>query len=729
MTSFPVVGSSYNPYRDNVQGKANEPICVAALLDRARQVLGTAVRAELGEVYDRLDANAPRIAIIGGSPDHPAHVMDLETTLRAATRIWEKGGVPFAFAIPVVCDGTAQSTRGMSYSLQSRNAVAAMVVNQMEAQSYHGAFVIQGCDKTPMAIVSALAVLDRVRQARGEPSVFATFAPAHVLKGGRLPDDLRGELKELALEAERRQHSEIAFDVRDALAYILQCSSNTAFQGVFTRAVEAGLLTPAAHKHFEKRLAVNTCDARGGICAFHGTGNSSRDVVAALGLVHPAVELLTDPPTQAQVGASVEGLFRFLDDPAFSVGTLVRANIENAVRVHSATGGSSNLIMHLVAAMQYAGVNFSLADYDAIRTAVPIPDIFNYSLTAGRDVFAWAQQCCTGQNRGIETVIYELARQGVPMRLEAPTVTGETWQQRLSDPRGLSADTVKDNPIVLSRPRRAVSGIDVLGGNWFDTAVVKISGLPDALLDEFDEKLALVVYFENEDDANQKLLDRHFLEGLENRRPTTDDGRQTLSIAGAGQALTLELLTRMHLHNGGTGEATSLTMMAAAGTLKLAMVISGQGPEAFGMPEMFTPMQHINSSRALRPLVTILSDGRYSGVTYGAAIGHITPEALRGGGILYLETGDLLHLRLRGRRIDLLDRAAFEATGAVQPRPGDLAAERAELGDERRHRILARRRGVAPTNLLTGCTDASRGVTPLEVAGEAVEAYMWYHPH
>ena len=53
--------------------------------------------------------------------------------------------------------------------------------------------------------------------------------------------------------AEGRGYGDIGFDVRDALDYILQCSSNTSFQGVFVRAVEAGLLTHAAHKHFEKR--------------------------------------------------------------------------------------------------------------------------------------------------------------------------------------------------------------------------------------------------------------------------------------------------------------------------------------------------------------------------------------------------------------------------------------------------------------------------------------------
>lgn len=712
MPSFPILESGYNPYKDNVQGKANEPICVAGILDRARQILGVEVRADLGEVYDRLDANAPRIAIVGGSPDHPAHVMDLETVLKAAARIWQKGGVPFSFSIPVVCDGTAQSTRGMSYSLQSRNAVAEMIVNQMEGQGYHGAFVVQGCDKTPMAIVSALALLDRVRQERGEAGVFATFAPAHVLKGGTIPSDLRGELEDFAQTAKRKGRADIAGDVRDGLAYILQCSSNTSFQGVFVRAVEAGLLTPAAHKHFEKRLAVNTCDAKGGICAFHGTGNSSRDVVSALGLVHPALELLTDPPTQPQVDAAVDALFTWYDNPAYSVRGLVKSNIENAIRIHSALGGSTNLIMHIVAAMNYAGVHFTLDDYNAIRAATPIPDIFNYSLTEGRDVFAWAQQCCTGQSRGIETVLYELSRLGVPLYLNAPTVTGSTWRQRLSNTTNLSADSVKDNPVILSTPQRAVSGIDVLRGNWFDSAVIKISGLPEKHLDEFDEKIAVVVYFENEDDAIRQLLDPNFVDSLGNRL--------NLSPTLLANLRRFNSVPHSLSEKGSEGQFAD---MVKAHTLKLAFVISGQGPEAYGMPEMATSMLHIMASKTLKPLVSVISDGRYSGVTYGAAIGHVTPEAIRGGGILHLRDGDLFHLRLRKLRLDLLDRSAFEERSELTLFKGGTTAERERLGEERLKRLLARRRRIAPTNRLVGCTDANRGVIPLPVAQEAVEEF------
>ena len=98
-----VIERGRNPYREDIQGKANEPITVAGLLDRAEQVLDlNPLGHTLGEIIDRLDANSPRIAIIGGSPDHPAHILDTGTVLRAAAGIWERGGVPFHFSIPVL---------------------------------------------------------------------------------------------------------------------------------------------------------------------------------------------------------------------------------------------------------------------------------------------------------------------------------------------------------------------------------------------------------------------------------------------------------------------------------------------------------------------------------------------------------------------------------------------------------------------------------------------------
>lgn len=706
-----------NPYQREVQGKANEPITVAALLDRSRAMLGVRdLEYSLETIFDRLEHNAPRVAIIGGSPDHPAHIMDVETTARAAIRIWQNGGVPFAFSTPVLCDGTAQSNTGMCYSLESRNAMTTMIVNQMEAQSYHGAFVIQGCDKQPLAAVAALAALDVTRRARGDAPVFATFAPAHVLKGGTFPDDLRADIEAVAEKAEALNHQEIADDIRDGMDYVLQCTTNTQFQGIFTRAVAAGILTHEEHKSFEKRLAVNTCDGKGGICAFNGTGNSSRHVVSALGLVHPALELLAEPPNQEQVNQAIDALFSICNEPDYSVSEVVKANIENCVRIHSTTGGSTNLMMHIVSAFIHAGVDFSIWDYDRIRRSTAIPDLFNYSLTQSRTIFELAQQCCSGQIRGMETVMYELTRNDVPMVLGAATVTGSTWQTRLSDTTNLSADGVSNNPIILSKPRRAFSGVDVLTSNFFDSAVVKISGMPDAQLNEFDTKLAVVLYFENEDDANHSLLDDGYLDSIKNNQTITRDD-----------------LVRIYQHNSGPKTDARINAftreelfdhLLQERLIKFAIVISGQGPEAYGMPEMFTPMQHINANRHLKKLAMILTDGRYSGVSYGAAIGHITPEAKRGGEILYLQTGDIVQSNLRARRFVLIDRTALRADGSVVENATDLAKERKELGEERLRRINARLQAIVPTNRMRDVTDASRGVVPNAVAECAHEQFI-----
>ncbi|MEP7340861.1 MAG: dihydroxy-acid dehydratase, partial [Acidobacteriota bacterium] len=645
-----------NPYQREVQGKANEPITVAALLDRSRALTGARdLDYSLEAIYDRLEHNAPRVAVIGGSPDHPAHIMDHETTARAAIRIWQNGGVPFSFSTPVLCDGTAQSNVGMCYSLESRNAMTTMIVNQMEAQSYHGAFVIQGCDKQPMAAVAALAALDVTRRHRGDAPVFATFAPAHVLKGGTIPDDLRNEIEATAKKAEANNHQEIADDIRDALAYVLQCSSNTQFQGVFTRAVAAGVITHEQHKYFEKGLAVSTCDGKGGICAFNGTGNSSRHVVSALGLVHPALELLTAPPNQEQVNKAVDAMFTYCNNPNYSVSEVVKANVENCIRIHSTTGGSTNLMMHIVSGFIHAGLDFSIWDYDRIRRATPIPDLFNYSLTQGRSIFELAQQCCSGQIRGMETVMYELTRNDVPMELAAPTATGSTWQTRLSDTRNLSAEGVTNNPIILSKPRRSISGVDVLTSNFFDSAVVKISGMPDAQLNEFETKLAVVLYFENEDDANTSLLDAGYLDSTKTNETITHADLLRIYEHNANQKVDARInaFTREELFD----------HLLHEHIIKFAVVISGQGPEAYGMPEMFTPIQHVNANRHLKKLAMILTDGRYSGVSYGAAIGHITPEAKRGGGILYLQTGDVIQANLRARTMVLIDREALRESG------------------------------------------------------------------
>lgn len=706
-----IIERGLNYYALEVQGKANEPVCVAGVLERARTFLNLDFKVTLDEIVERLDYNAPRVAVIQGSPDHPAHVMDRDTSLKAAASIWMRGGVPFVFGVPVMCDGTAQSTPGMSYSLASRNLVSAMTINQMEGHLYHGAFVIQGCDKTPSAIVNALASLDRTRRLRGDAPVFATFAPAHVLRGGTIPASLRQELLQWAEEIGRRGNPDIQQDIFHTCAHILQCTTNQAFQGIFARAVQRGLLSLEKQKEWEKQLAVHTCHEKGGICAFNGTGNSSRFMTASLGLVHPAVELLTDPPTFEQVDTAVAAMLKVCNDPDYSVSNIVQKNIENAVRIHSALGGSTNIAMHLVSSMIYSGCRFTLYDYDRIRRRVPIPDLMNYSLTEGRDLFALAQQCSEGSIRGIETVLYELRQNGVPILEDAPTMEGRSWGERLRKKKGLSANGVKENPILLSTPRRASSGVDVLKGNFFDSAVVKISGMPEEQLNDFDEKVAVVLYFESEEFAVDQLLNVHILDMV---YYAPGINRDTLA-----QLYRHNLGDRKNTLKGIAGKKEVFQRVVEDNALRLAVVIAGQGPKAYGMPEMFTPMHHINHNAALKKIAALISDGRYSGVSYGAAIGHVTPEAIHRGGILYLQTGDLLHLRLRQRKIHLLDAKAFRK-GKIDKFVGNQETIRHKLAERRLKRLVTRQETLDPSYGMHRVTDAAHGVVPIEIWEKAL---------
>jgi dihydroxy-acid dehydratase len=403
-----------------------------------------------------------------------------------------------------------------------------------------------------------------------------------------------------------------------------------------------------------------------------------------------------------------------INDERYGVANIVATNIKNAIRIHSASGGSTNLMMHIVAGMLYAGYKFSLWDLDRIHHSHPIPDLFDYSLTEGRDIYSLAMQCCSGTSRGMETLFYELIENGVPMDQDAPTVAGKTWKERLAITRSLQAVNVKENKVILSTPRRGFSGVDVLKGNFFESAVVKISGMPTPQLDQFDDKLAFALYYENEDDANRGLLDSSLLAKIREQKLFTHDRLiSTLKYNNEQEWLRLQDKSYDELFD----------EMAEEGTLKIAVIIAGQGPVAFGMPEMFTPMQHINASRVMKKLATIISDGRYSGVTYGAAIGHMTPEAYEDGGIGYLKTGDILHLQLRGRRIDFVDPIQLLDGEVVHDFTEGLKEERQLLVTERKQRMKVRQKMVAASNRMYGHTDAANGVVPIAVVEDAVLDY------
>jgi dihydroxy-acid dehydratase len=697
-----IIEEANNPYRTCIQGLANEPITVRALLRRAENLLANeADFAGLGdfslkEIVARLGANRPRVCIIQGSPDHPAHLYDLEHALRAAARVWQNGGVPFTFGLPVICDGTAQSNIGQSYSLASRNHTAMLVNINFEGHSYHAAYVIAGCDKTPTGVLSGLAAADRARRhpARGNAPVWAVFAPAHVLRGGEIPPTTRQALRELAAKASNAGDANLAHDIEDNCRYILQCTSDEAFLALFNRAVELKLCTQAYANTLLDELAAATCDEKGGICAFNGTGNSSRTLLAALGFVPIGAELLTDEAPSDVVFNNVDALFRCMNKRELSVCDVLERNFANAVRIHCATGSSTNLLLHMPAVMRHAGFDVSLADFETVRYASNIPDIFAHSLTDGRDTFALAMQAKAGLHHGIDSLVRVLSDLKIPMDLDAPTVMGETWAtriNRLSTP--VSPLLPPERSIIRVVPVRQVSGCDVLRGNFFDTCALKIAGMSNEHVKRFENRVLMVRYYENEHYCIADMQSATLMQ-------------QLVAMADA-QPDVVTALAELY----GSAAAASAQQLIEDGTLAFAFIIAGQGPQAFGMPEMFAPSQNLKHHGVLERFSILMTDGRYSGVTKGPCLGHVTPEAWSGGAIGALQHGDLLWIRLIERRMDWIDVNAL-CQGKVQALTQIPTQERSAVVAQRKARMSDRRLQIAACNLMDDVSDAQFGAVP-----------------
>jgi len=713
-----IINEKANPYRDCIQGLANQPITVVRLLRDAINENPAVARdrtfnvPEIHNVVGRLVENRPRVAIIAGAPDHPAHLLDRPQALMAAIRIWEAGGVPFLFHVPVICDGTAQNNIGQSYSLVSRNNTAAAVNITFEGHSYHAAYVIAGCDKSPAAVVAGLAAADLARAHRGDQApVWAVFAPSHVLKGGEIPDGTRRLLDKIAADADHAGHDDLGGDIRENMRYILQCTSDEAFAGLLERARLIGLIDGAMERRVLDELAAATCDSKGGICAFNGTGNSSRTMLAAFGLTPPELELLTDVPPFAAVAAGIDALFAAFNKPEYAIGNLLKRNFANFVRIHNATGSSSNMLLHLPFMMRYAGFDITIDDYQDVRTKTPVPEIFAHSLTENRDTFVLAQQMAEGKNRGMESIYRVLSDLGVPMDLDAPTILGKTWAERIANLDNPVDLSLGDKSVIRATPVRARSGVDVITGSFFENCAVKTSGMSDHLLNHFNDHVFIVRYYENEHLCNADFSAPDMVDRL-------------MKTEGVDHDLIAAIVKR----NGG-GEidgqdidlATSRDLLAQ-GHLSFAFVIGGQGPEAYGMPEMFSPSQNLRHHRILEASSMLITDGRYSGVTKGACIGHMVPEAFVGGGIGCLQNGDVLRLDLTRLTLDWLERDAFINGSEMCANPVDRP-ERQPLFAARQTRMINRQQDIAASNVMDHVSNAARGIVPGVVDRRAVKPW------
>jgi dihydroxyacid dehydratase/phosphogluconate dehydratase len=246
-------------------------------------------------------------------------------------------------------------------------------------------------------------------------------------------------------------------------------------------------------------------------------------------------------------------------------------------------------------------------------------------------------------------------------------------------------------------------------GNVTESAVFKRAGMSPEAIALFDRKVFVAVFYLGEAEAQQDLFQGRVLERLATVRPELL--RRLARVNFGDRAAVLDTCP----------EGDVLQRAASERLLRAMVVIAGEGPKANGIPEMFYPSEYLNRDPVLRHVAGMITDGRYSGATYGPCIGHASPEALEGGRLGAVRTGDLLYMDTSARRLDVLDlERSFGLHGFS---PVALAGDELDARPELLERIAwlrARRRQIpASIRLLLDATTPCRdGVTPtgLEIA-------------
>ncbi|WP_422132715.1 dihydroxy-acid dehydratase [Endozoicomonas sp. ALD040] len=525
------------------------------------------------------DFKKPIIAVANSFTQFvPGHVHLKDMGQLVAREIEKHGGVAKEFNTIAVDDGIAMGHDGMLYSLPSRDIIADSVEYMVNAHTADALVCISNCDKITPGMLNAAMRLNI-------PVIFVSGGP---------------------MEAGKTKLAQHGLDLVDAMVIA---------------ASDADDETVAEYE----RSACPTC----GSCSGMFTANSMNCLTEALGLSLPGNgSMLATHADREQLFLEagrriVDITKRYYEQNDESVLPRSIASykaFENAMSLDIAMGGSTNTILHLLAAAQEAGVDFTMKDIDALSRKVPqlckvAPNIQKYHM---EDVH---------RAGGVFGILGELDRAGL-LNNEIPTVHSETMAAALAkwDIKQTSDESVltffKAGPAGI-RTTQAFSqetrwptldddresgcirtlehaysnegGLAVLTGNIaLDGCVVKTSGVDESIL-VFEGPAHIC---ESQEDAVSDIL----------------EGR-----VEAGDVV----------------------------------IVRYEGPKGGpGMQEMLYPTSYLKS-KGLGKECALLTDGRFSGGTSGLSIGHASPEAAAGGNIALVEKGDIVRIDIPNRTIDV----------------------------------------------------------------------------
>jgi len=481
------------------------------------------------------------------------------------------GTAQMAGGVPAMCDGVTQGTSGMELSLFSRDVIALAAAVALSHNTFDAAVYLGVCDKIVPGLVIAAQTFGHI------PSV---FLPAGPMTSGLSNDDKVKVRQQFAT-------GEVGRDV-------LMAAEMAAYHGP-------------------------------GTCTFYGTANTNQMLMEFMGLHLPGASFV-NPNTPLRDALTEAGAKRALAISALGTEYIPVADIlderafVNGIVGLNATGGSTNLLIHLVAMARAGGIVLDWQDFSEISEVTPLLARVYPNGLADVNHFHAAG--------GLGFLIGQLLRAGL-LHPDAMTIMGEGLDHYTQEPKLIDGalvwrpgTTISLNDRIVKphdAPFQNTGGLKRLVGN-IGTAVIKVS----AVAPEHHVVEAKVRVFHDQADVIKAFKAGEFSEDV-------------------------------------------------------IVVVRFQGPKANGMPELhsLTPTLAVLQSRGLK--VALVTDGRMSGASgkVPAAI-HVSPEALDGGTIAKLRDGDVVRLDAVTGKLEVLDKAVLDRA----PVTADLTANETGLGRE-----------------------------------------------
>lgn len=557
------------------------------------------------------DFEKPIIAVANSFTQFvPGHVHLKDLGQLVCREIEAAGGVAKEFNTIAVDDGIAMGHDGMLYSLPSREIIADSVEYMVNAHCADALVCISNCDKiTPGMLMAALRL--------NIPAVFVSGGP---------------------MEAGKTKLAEHKLDLVDAMVV-------AANDSVSDEVVEE-----------YERSACPTC----GSCSGMFTANSMNCLTEAIGLSLPGngTTLATHFDRKdlflkaARIIVSITRRYYEQNDESVLPRSIASFKaFENAMMLDIAMGGSTNTILHLLAAAQEAGVNFTMTDIDRLSRQVPqlckvAPNTQTYHI---EDVH---------RAGGIPGILGELDRAGL-LHTDVPTVHSKTMKESLDHWDVMRTDDEAVHTFFKAGP----AGIPTQQAfsqstRWDSLDLDRENGCIRSLENAYSTEGGLAVLYGN-------LAERGCI----------------VKTAGVDESiLVFEGKARIY-ESQDAAVAGVLCNEVQPGDV---VIIRYEGPRGGpGMQEMLYPTSYLKS-KGLGKVCALLTDGRFSGGTSGLSIGHVSPEAAAGGNIALIEDGDriLIDIPNRSINVDLSAeelanrRTAMEAKGRDAWKPSQLRTRR-----------------------------------------------------